>query len=192
MRLFDDSAPEEPLPPRKRRTISVDSRQARRFALVSIAIAAVVIALAASRSHYRPAAHPPNDMPADSRWLLTGRTPDTNAKVGLWAACWVSPTRSADHCRITDQTGSTQYDGDMLPLNAHQPVVADNDLRITAIDPATLWMRGVHSDLPVPMLLLADGTRLVPVSDLEGLQNRMARGDWQSGLRGTFHTLPPQ
>ncbi|HXB62660.1 MAG TPA: hypothetical protein VNU94_07425 [Acidobacteriaceae bacterium] len=171
--------------------MSAGSRQARRFALVSITVAIVVITLASSRSHYKPAAHPPNDMPANSRWLTTGRDPDTNAKIGLWAACWMSPGHTADHCRITDQTGSAQFDGDMLPLKARQPAVAQ-DLRLAAIDPATLWVRGVHSDLPVPMLLLADGTRLVPASDLEGLQNRMARGEWQDGLRGSFHSLPPQ
>ncbi len=171
--------------------MSVSSRQARRFALICIGVAVIVITMASTRSHYKPPTLPPNDMPAGSRWLITGRDPDTNARIGLWAACWINPSGTADHCRITDQTGSAQFDGDMLPLKAHQPAVPQ-DLRLAQIDPATLWMRGVHSDLPVPMLLLADGTQLVPASDLEGLRNRMARGEWQDGLRGSFHSLPPQ
>jgi hypothetical protein len=171
--------------------MSLDSRQARRFALVSIAIAAVVIALAGSRAHYKLTAHTPSDMPANSRWLFTGRN-GTNQKLGLWAACWLDPTQAADHCRIADQEGTAQFDGDMLPLKAHQSAVANKDLKLAAIDPATLWIRGVHGDLPVPMLLLTNGTQLVPVSDLEGLRNRVARGEWQSGLRGTFHSFPTQ
>src|ERR1700722_5670287 len=94
MQLFDDSAPEAPLPQRKQRIISVDSRQARRFGLVCLAIAAVVIPLASSRAHYKLAAHAPNDMPTSSRWLFTGRNPDNNVKVGLWADCWINPAQT--------------------------------------------------------------------------------------------------
>jgi hypothetical protein len=192
MQLFDDSAPEAPPPPRKERKLSLDSRQARRFGVVGILIGAIVIGLATSRAYFKPPMRPPVDMPDASHWLLTGHDVDNNAKLGLWAACWLNQTQTADHCRITNQNGLAQYDGDMLPLNAHQPVVAAKDLRLAPIDPKTLWIRGVHGDIPVPILTLANGTKLVPVTDREGLQNRIARGDWRSGLRGTFHTLPPQ
>ena len=192
MLMFEDPAPEEPLPPRKKAKISLSSREARRFALITIAIAAVIIAVASSRAHFKLAAHTPGDMPANARWLFTGRDAETNAKVGLWVACWLSPTQMADHCRITDQSGGAQFDGDMLPLNAAQPVVADKDLQIAAIDPSTLWVRGMHGDLPVPMLLLNNGTHLVPVADREGLQKRMARGDWQTGLHPRFRGITQQ
>ena len=192
MQLFDDSAPEAPLTPRRQPKMSKSSRQSRRFALIAIAIGVVVIALATSRAHYKLLAHAPVDMPVNSRWLLTSRNVSTNEKVGLWAACWLTVTQTADHCRVADQNGSVQFDGDMLPLKAHQPPVPDADLHLAAIDPATLWIRGVHGDLPIPMLLLDNGTQLVPVSDREGLQKRLGRGDWRAGLQPRFRGIAQQ
>jgi hypothetical protein len=152
----------------------------RKRAVIVTAIAAIVVIGASFHARYALAAHMPNDMPVNSRWILTGHVRDTNEKLGLWVGCWKSAF--VDHCRIADERGTVEYDGDMLPLAIHPAVVEDKDLQFAKIDPERLWIRGVHDDLPVPVLPLADGTQLVPVSDREGLQKRLADGEWLESM----------
>jgi len=202
MQLFKEPLSAKPVPspapepapaPRKKKFLKLKkSDGSRRFALIAIAIGAVIIGAATMRSHYVLAAKAPGDMPGNSLWVFTGRDANTNVKQGLWAACWLTPTETSDHCRITDQGGATQFDGDMLPLKAGQAAVADKDLQIVAIDPSRLWIAGVDSNLPVPLLALTNGVQLVPVWAREGLQKRLARGEWQKGLRPVFRGIAVQ
>lgn len=160
----------------------IKAKRARRQAVIVTALAAIVVIAASFHTRHILAAHTPNDMPVNSRWILTGHTRDTNEKLGLWIGCWKNTTATVDHCRIADERGTVQYDGDMLPLAIHPAVVEDKDLQFAKIDPEHLWIRGVHDDLPVPVLPLADGTQLVPVSDREGLQRRLVAGEWLDGM----------
>jgi len=169
------------------------AQHARKRAVLVIALAALVILAASLRAHRVLAAHTPNDMPANSRWILTGRDAHNNDKLGLWVACWKSTIKEVDHCRITNENGTTEFDADMLPLSANQGAVADKNLQLAAkINPGRIWVRGVNYDLPVPVLQLANGTRLVPISDREGLQKRLARGEWNDGLQPAFPAIAEQ
>jgi len=167
--------------------------QARKHAIVIITFAAFVILAASLHAHRVLAAHAPNDMPASSRWILTGRDAHSYDKRGLWIACWKSTIKEVDHCRITDEKGNAEFDGDMLPLTANQDAVPDKNLKLVAkIDPGKIWVRGVNYDLPVPVLQLANGTQLVPISDRDGLQKRLARGEWDAGLQPAFPAIAEQ
>ena len=154
MQLFQDpSAKPTIVAPRKKKLLKLRKEDgSRRFGMIALAIAVVLIGAASLRSHFVLLAKAPGDMPANAQWLLTGRDANTNMKLGLWVACWTTPTKTADHCRITDQDGAAQFDGDMLPLKAGAPVVEDKDLHIATIDPSTLWVSGVDSKQPVPLL----------------------------------------
>jgi len=189
MQLFQDpSAKPTIVAPRKKKLLKLRKEDgSRRFGMIALAIAVVLIGAASLRSHFVLLAKAPGDMPANAQWLLTGRDANTNMKLGLWVACWTTPTKTADHCRITDQDGAAQFDGDMLPLKAGAPVVEDKDLHIATIDPSTLWVSGVDSKQPVPLLALTNGVQLVPVWAREGLQKRMATGEWKSGSQTTFN-----
>jgi len=200
MQLFEEPsgkpAERNELPPkpaialrRKKFLTLKKSDGSRKFGLIALAIAVILIGAATLRSHFVLAAKAPGDMPGNSQWLFTGRDANTNVKLGLWVACWMTPTQTADHCRITDQNGGAQFDGDMLPLKAGQPAVADKDLKIVALNPATLWISGVDSDQPVPLLALTNGVQLVPIWAREGLQKRMASGEWKSDSQTTFHGM---
>jgi len=169
------------------------SQRARKRAAIVITLAAFVILAASLRAHRVLAAHTPNDMPANSRWILTGRDSHSFDKRGIWVGCWKSTIREVDHCRITDEKGYAQFDGDMLPLSANQGAVADKNLQLAAkINPGRIWVRGVNYDLPVPVLPLANGVQLVPISDREGLQKRLARGEWNDGLQPAFPAIAEQ
>ena len=50
----------------------------------------------------------------------------------------------------------------------------------------------MNYDLPVPVLQLANGTQLVPISDRDGLQKRLARGEWDAGLQPAFPAIAEQ
>jgi len=166
--------------------------QARKRAALMIVVAAFVILAASLRAHHVLAAHTPNDMPANSRWILTGRDTHSYDKRGLWIACWKSTIKEVDHCRITDEKGVAEFDGDMLPLAANQTVIADRDMHLGKIIPGRIWVRGVNYDLPVPVLPLVNGVQLVPVSDRDGLQKRLARGEWDDGLQPAFPAIAEQ
>jgi hypothetical protein len=155
----------------------------RKQLLLAAAVFVLVIAAAGLHTHRVLAAHIPDDMPANSSWILTGHDRDNNDKLGLWIGCWKSTAAAVDHCRIADERGTLQYDGDMLPLAIHPAVVEDKDLEFAKLDPENLWVRGVNYDMPVPVLPLADGTQLVPVSDREGLRKRLDDGNWLDGLQ---------
>ena len=166
---------------------------ARKRALLSIAVFAVIVGAASWHAHRVLAAHTPNDMPANSRWILTGRDRVSNDKMGLWVACWKSTIKEADHCRITDEKGTSQFDGDMLPLAAKQGAVPDKELQLAAkIDPGRIWVRGVNYDLPVPVIPLANGTQLVPVADRAGLEKRLADDAWDEGLQPALPAIAEQ
>jgi len=171
----------------------VQAKRARRRAVLVTAIAAVLVIAASFHAHRVLAAHTPSDMPANSRWILTGRDPISNDKLGLWIGCWKSTIKEVDHCRITNEKGVAEFDGDMLPLAAHHGAVPDRNLHLaTKIKPNELWVRGVNYDLPVPVLPLANGTQLVPVSDREGLQERFASGAWGEGMEPAQPTIAQQ
>ncbi len=153
----------------------------RKWAILACVLLVFTAGAVALNAHYRLTPHPPQDMPTNSLWIQTGRDRATYERIGLWAACWKSAVKPVDHCRITDQIGTASFDGDMLPLNSTQPL-ADQELKLGVIDPAHLWVRGVNRDMPVPVLPLANRTLLVPVSDRDGLQRRMALGQWSDGL----------
>jgi len=158
------------------------ARSARKFLAIAAVVFAAVIGAASLHAHRVLAAHVPNNMPENSKWILTGRSRTNYDKLGLWFACWQSTAIKADHCRITDESGNVHFDGDMLPLSGRS-VVADKDLQFAELDPERLWVRGASSDMPVPVLPLANGTQLVPVADRPGLQKRLASGQWSEGLR---------
>ena len=157
------------------------TKRAHKQLFIAGAIFAVVIAAASWHAHRVLAARTPDDMPASSIWILTGHSRDSNTKLGLWIGCWKSDVVRADHCRITNEIGTVQYDGDMLPLGFNR-VIDDSDLQFAKVDPERIWVRGVNDGAPVPVLTLADGTQLVPVSDREGLQKRLAAGAWVDGM----------
>jgi hypothetical protein len=169
---------------------SIQAKRARRRAVFVTAIAAVIVIAASFHAHRVLAAHTPNDMPANSRWILTGRDRASNDKLGLWIGCWKSTIKEVDHCRITNEKGIAEFDGDMLPLTARHGAVPDRNLQLAAkIKPDEIWVRGVNYDLPVAVLPLADGTLLVPVSDREGLQKRLASGAWDEGMEPAQPTI---
>jgi hypothetical protein len=155
----------------------------RKQMLIAGAIFLIIATAAILHTRRVLKAQVPTNMPANSSWLLTGHDHDSNAKLGLWFACWQSTTTAADHCRITDERGGVQYDGDMLPLAADSRVVETSQLQFASLDPEKLWVQGAGDGVPVPVLPLANGTLLVPVSDRAGLQMRLARGEWQDGLQ---------
>jgi hypothetical protein len=159
----------------------VSAHRSRKQIIIAVIIFAIIATVAGFHAHRVLAAQIPDDMPSNSTWVLTGHDRNSNAKLGLWFACWKSTTVRADHCRITNETGTVQYDGDMLPLAVNRPL-DDADLQFAKIDPEKIWVRGVNDGAPVPVLALADGTQLVPVSDREGLEKRFADGDWVDGL----------
>jgi len=180
----DESHPKEP---------NAEAGRSRRRILIAGLAVACVIGIASLRAHYVLAAHTPNDMHANSRWIFTGRDSVSNNKLGLWIACWKSTIKEVDHCRITNEKGATQFDSDMLPLSPRQGAVADRNLQLAAkIDPAKLWVRGASYDRPVPVLPLANGTQLVPIADREGLQKRLAHGKWNESLQPTSPAIAGQ
>jgi hypothetical protein len=166
---------------RKEKRIALASRERKQLFLAA-AVFVIIVAAASFHAHRVLAARTPADMPINSTWILTGHNRDNNDKLGLWIGCWKKTAAPVDHCRIADERGALQYDGDMLPLAIHPAVVEDKDLNFAKLDPEDLWVRGVNYDLPVPVLPLADGTQLVPISDREGLRRRLDDGDWLDGL----------
>jgi len=170
----------------------MSAKDARIRAGFVLALAAYFLFAISLHEHAVLAARRPVDMPSSSRWVLTGRDSHSFDKQGLWIGCWKSTVRDIDHCRITDQDGTSEFDGDMLPM-AGNNAVPDNGLQLPGkIDANHIWVRGVNHDLPVPVITLANGMQLVPITDREGLQRRLARGEWEDGFVPQFPAVAEQ
>ncbi len=94
---------------------------------------------------------------------------------GDWVSCWNAGAR--DHCRLTDATGRSEFDGEFIPVPGGSAVP---NARLKPIDSQTIspWMWSRHEGRFVPVIHLEDGTVLAPVasaSDLRGYVERVLK-----------------
>jgi len=124
------------------------------------------------------AAVPPN-MPPDARFVQTGYDLEQNERLGQWIVCREDAAANADWCRVTSQKGDVVFEGQFLPLSSPDRVPA-SQLGIGQLDGRRLWTAGPAEQAPVPVIPLANGQVLVPVSDRIAIAERWAKNPEES------------
>lgn len=138
-----------------------------------ILLAAVTILLVRhGAAALRPAR--PNDMPADSQFVVSGYDLLHNEPKGDWIVCRPDLPEDANFCRVTDSHGVVIFQGDFLPVSGSRAVPPAR-LRVASPDLDRMFVRGPAEGGLVPVIPLADGQLLVPAADSAALADRWAR-----------------
>jgi hypothetical protein len=111
---------------------------------------------------------PPPDTPKDAAFIFTGTDFAHLHARGEWISCHLDTRLKADACRITNESGTTIFEGLFLPVGKTQPA-PDTRLHVATFNPAKQWVHGPIEHFPIPVIPLTDGTILVPADDAKPL-----------------------
>jgi hypothetical protein len=105
----------------------------------------------------------PGFMPVNSVWIDAPTLPISWHR-GWWFGCGLSPSGTANYCRLVDAAGSLVYGGDYMSCGSRSPM-PESDIHLSPPPPgASMWLFSDGSDGVVGFL--ADGDLLLPVSTL--------------------------
>jgi hypothetical protein len=122
----------------------------------------------------------PSDMPANSRFMLTGYDLDHNESRGEWVACHPDGGVGESFCRVSDARGTVIYQGNFLPVRDLTKASA-SPLAGEAETGELLWLKGPTEGMPIPAIPMSDGSVLIPRDDRDALLDRWRRfpEDWK-------------
>jgi hypothetical protein len=103
-------------------------------------------------------------MPANSVWIEAPSLP-ISWHHGWWFGCGLSPSGTANYCRLTDANGPLVYGGEYMSCGSRSPI-AESDIRLLPPPPGgNMWLFAEGSEGVVGFL--ADGDLLLPVSSID-------------------------
>ena len=112
----------------------------------------------------------PKDMPQNSVWIDAPALP-LSWHHGWWFGCEVTPSGTANFCRIVKANGEQVYAGDYLPCESKTPLPISTKDLVAPPDGDAIWITDTRLSTIAPVGTLRNGDLLLPVAVLDRCAN---------------------